>query len=86
MKRIEGILARLFIVISSAVIAFMIIEVAANYYLWNLAPEADFKQLASINQIKERYGDDFFINSSEGEIGRLFLLHHYLGYALTLIF
>ena len=67
MKRIEGVLARLFIVISSAVIAFMIFEVAAIYYLWNLAPEADFKQLASINQIKERYGDDFFINRSERE-------------------
>ncbi len=48
MKRIEGILTRLFIVISSAVLAFMIIEVAANYYLWNLAPEADFNQLDSI--------------------------------------
>ena len=54
-----------FSVTASFAFAFFFIEAAANHYLWNLATKDKFNELASINQLKERYGDDFISNSGE---------------------
>lgn len=83
MKRVEGILARLLLLATSFVFAFIFIEAASNYYLWNLASIDEFNELASINQLKERYGDDFFSNSSASGRAALFVPHHYLGFTLA---
>ena len=82
MNRIEGLFARLGVAVVAACVALALVETAATYYLWNVASEEDFLHLASINQIKARYGDDFFIDS-KGHKGFLFTPHHYLGYRLT---
>jgi lysophospholipase L1-like esterase len=60
-------------------LTFILIEIAANYYLWNLAPEDKFNLYASIEQVKERYGQDFYISEDKTE----FQPHHYLGYVPT---
>ena len=82
MNRVESLFARSFLVLLSVLFTFILIEAAANFYLWNIAPEATFNLFASINQIKQRYGDDFFINSDDKN-GVLFVPHQYLGYSLT---
>ena len=82
MHKVEDGLARIFVVAMSAILAFAIIDAGANFYLWNIASEEDFQELASVNQIKERYGDDFYIDSV-GSHGHLFSPHHYLGYGLA---
>ena len=82
MTRAESILARAFIVVLSLVLAFAAVEAGANYYLWQVVSEDDFMILASINQIKARYGDDFFVNSQSSN-GFRYSPHHYLGYIPT---
>lgn len=82
MKRSELILARLFLVSMSVLAGLVLIEALANHYLWNIASKEEFNLLASINQIKQRYGDDFFIRS-DGVNGSKFTTHPYLGYRLT---
>lgn len=81
MKRIESILARLYLVAITMLVAVLLAEAAANFFLWNIATADEFNMLASIKQIKARYGDDFFSNyrSSEGSVHR-FTPHHFLGH------
>ncbi len=82
MTRAESILAKAFIVVLSLLLALAAVEAGANYYLWQVVSEDDFMILASINQIKARYGDDFFVNSQSSE-GFRYSPHHYLGYIPT---
>lgn len=85
MHKIEGMLARLFLMFGSVLFACVTIELASRYYLWHIASEDRFKEFASISQIKDRYGDDFFIRSNtDGSADAMFLSpHHYLGYFPT---
>ena len=86
MKRIETLLARLFTAVTSVVVTFALVEAGANFYLLHIASVDEFNELASINQIKARYGDDVFENSDivteAGTDGILYVPHHYLGYTL----
>ncbi len=82
MTRAESILAKAFIVVLSLLLALAAVEAGANYYLWQVVSEDDFMILASINQIKARYGDDFFVNSQSSN-GFRYSPHHYLGYIPT---
>ncbi len=81
MKRIEGILARLLVIALTILLMLLLAEAAANHYLWNIATVDEFNLLASINQIKDRYGDEFFTNyrSPEG-VAHRFTPHHFLGH------
>ena len=60
MHKIESFVAKLALTIVGVSIVFITIEAVANYWLWNIASLDDFNLYASINQVKERYGDDFF--------------------------
>ena len=82
MARAESLIAKLSMVALSFVLALVAVELGANYYLWNVVSEDDFMLLASINQIKARYGDDFFTNS-QSQSGFRYSPHHYLGYIPT---
>ena len=82
MARAESIVAKLSIVIVSLILALAAVEAGARHYLWNVVSEDEFKLLASINQIKARYGDDFF-TISQSESGFRYSPHHYLGYIPT---
>lgn len=82
MTRAESFIAKLSIVVFSLVLVLAAIEAGAAYYLWNVVPEDEFMLLASINQVKARYGDDFFINS-QSKSGFRYSPHHYLGYIPT---
>ncbi len=84
MARAESIIARLCLVICSALLAAAAIEACANYYLWQLATVEEFNLLASVDQIKARYGDRFFSHYrvAEGQTPR-FSPHHFLGHYPT---
>ena len=79
MRKIESLLAKLALVFISLAFVAVIIEAAANYWLWNKASPDDFNVFASINQARERYGDDFFVHDHGGQT-RNYSPHHYLGY------
>ena len=64
-KNVESLLARIFLILASFVMCLIAIELLARFYLWNIATEEEFRLLASIRQIKERYGDDFFVQDEE---------------------
>ena len=82
MAKAEALIAKLSMVAFSLLLALVAVEAGANYYLWHVVSEEDFMILASINQIKARYGDDFFINS-QSQGGFRYSPHHYLGYIPT---
>ena len=82
MNRFEGFLGRIFLGFISLIFTLILIEVASNYYLWNIAQEKQFRAYASINQIKEHYGQDFFIKR-ERKNDVIYVPHHYLGYITT---
>lgn len=71
MSKIEPVIARLTLVIVSIITVLALIEAAANYWLWQLATVDEFNTYASINQIRERYGDEIFT--------RRHMPHHMLG-------
>ena len=79
MKKLESLLAKLALVILSLALAFVFIEAAANYWLWNVASTDEFNLLASVNQITERYGDAVSMRDHGGKV-RSYSPHHYLGY------
>lgn len=79
MSRIERIVARLTLVVVSVIIVFVMIEAAANYWLWNIATVDDFWAYASVNQIRSRYGGEFSVVDHDRDI-RGHLPHHYHGY------
>lgn len=64
-KNVESLLARIFLILASFIICIIAAELLARFYLWNIATEDEFRILASIRQIKERYGDDFFVQNEE---------------------
>jgi hypothetical protein len=80
MNRIDSIMAKLFLVILSITITFVMIEVGANVYLWNIASDDQFNTFASLNQFKERYGQDFLVNDRNAKDLRAFVPHQYIGY------
>lgn len=82
MARAESLIAKLSIALFGLAIALAAVEAGANYYLWHVVSEDDFMILASINQIKARYGDDFFIKS-QSDNGFRYSPHQYLGYIPT---
>ena len=78
-------MAKLGLVAIGALIVCVIIESAANYWLWNIASEKEFNLYASINQVKQRYGEDFFskrLDESDGFSLQL-SAHTYLGHIPT---
>lgn len=79
MSRIERFVARLTLVVISIVIIFILVEVGANYWLWNFATVDEFNAYASVNQIRSRYGDDIAVFEQDGN-SRSHSPHHYLGY------
>ena len=79
MKRIETILARLFLVCASLVVAFILLEAGANHFLWNIATDEQFNKFASYNQLKAKYGDDYYSRSAGDQVV-LFTPHVHLGY------
>ena len=81
-KAVESLFAKIFLVLASFAICIIAIEVVARFYLWNLATEDEFRALASINQIKDRYGDDIYVQ----EVDKRQLSwspHHFLGHFPT---
>lgn len=60
---IESRLARLSVALLSVLCCMAAIEMLSRFYLWHIASEAEFKRLASIRQIKDRYGDNVFVES-----------------------
>lgn len=80
--RINNIFSNLFLALASVVLTFVFVELAANYYLWNIATEEQFNYYASVNQFKDRYGQDYLV-TTDGEEGggrSKFAPHPYLGY------
>ncbi len=82
MNKTDRFLARLCLVIFALLLTLALIEAAANVYLWHIASEDDFKVLASIDQIKARYGDEFFVQSVDRR-QLSWSPHPYLGYYPT---
>lgn len=82
MHKIESFVAKLALTIVGVSIVFITIEAVANYWLWNIASLDDFNLYASINQVKERYGDDFFSKRLDKRDGFSLQLsaHPYLGH------
>lgn len=81
-KRMESLLAKVFLILASLFICVIAIELLARFYLWNIASEADFRILASINQLKDRYGDDLFMEKIDAR-GSALSPHYYLGHFPT---
>ena len=79
MNRIEPFVARLTLIAISVIFVFILIEIAANYWLWNIATVDDFHAYASVNQIRSRYGDNILV-LAHGGATRSHRPHHYLGY------
>jgi lysophospholipase L1-like esterase len=79
MNRITTITSNLFLISISIITTLILIEIGANYYLWQIASEEQFNTYASINQFKEKYGQDYLIENSNGK----WIPHHYLGYVAT---
>lgn len=79
MKKLESLLAKLALTIFSLALALVLVEAVANYWLWNIASTDEFNLLASVNQIRERYGVDLLVHDHGGQI-RSYAPHHYLGY------
>ncbi len=83
MTRLDALLSRILIVFISLLFTIIIVESAANYYLWNIASEDEFNLYASINQVRERYGNGFFVNKSDKR-RLIYSPHHYIGYMPTI--
>ncbi len=81
-KRVESLLAKIFLMLASLLICIIAIELLARFYLWHIAPEEDFRLLASIAQINDRYGDDFFVQNEETS-HRSWSPHYFLGFYPT---
>lgn len=81
-KSVESLLAKIFLILASLLICVIAIELLARFYLWNIASEEDFRLLASITQIKERYGEDFFIQDVDSR-QLSWSPHHFLGHYPT---
>lgn len=77
--RAENILAKIFLICISFIFSLALVEIGSNYYLWDIATVEQFNLYASIDQIKERYGQDFYVESKKPQ----FQPHHYLGYVTT---
>ena len=77
MNKLNSILAKLFLVLTGTVCCIVAIELAARFYLLHIAPEADFLVLASLAQVKERYGDDIFIQDIDKRL-LSWSPHHFL--------
>jgi len=73
-------MAKLFMFMFSITIACIIIEVGANFYLWNVASPDQFNTFASINQFKQRYGQDFLVNDNDQKEFLAFVPHQYIGF------
>ena len=69
---------RLCLISLSIILTLVLIEVAANFYLWNIADEATFKYYASSNQYEERYGESAFGTIERN--GFSLVAENYLGY------
>lgn len=74
MSRIDKWLSGVLISIITVMITLTMIEVAANYYLWNIASNEAFNLFASVNQFHERYDVSTEVR---------FIPHHYLPYVLN---
>jgi lysophospholipase L1-like esterase len=72
MKRFEKTVTNLFIVLSSTVLALLVVEWAARVYLLRFASEESFTRYASITQLEQRMPNK-----------KIFSPHRYLGYSLT---
>lgn len=81
-KRAESLFSKIFLILASLFLCIIAIEMLARFYLWNVASEDDFRILASINQIKDRYGDDFFVQHEETN-HRSWSPHYFLGFYPT---
>ena len=79
LKRMEALFAKIFLILASLLLCVIAIELLARFYLWNVASEADFRVLASINQLKDRYGDDLFVEKIDAR-GSSLAAHYYLGH------
>ena len=82
LKRMESLFAKIFLILASLLICVIAIELSARFFLWNFASEADFRILASINQLKDRYGDDLFMEKTDAR-GSSLSPHYYLGHFPT---
>ena len=81
-KRMESLFAKLFLILASLLICVIAIELLARFYLWHVASEEEFRILASMTQIKDRYGDDFFVQNEETS-HRSWSPHYFLGFYPT---
>jgi len=81
-KRMEALFAKILLILASLLFCVIAIELLARFYLWNVASEADFRNLASINQLKDRYGDDLFMERIDAR-GSSLSPHYYLGHFPT---
>ena len=82
MNRIETALARLFLVFASLVVAFILLEAGAHHFLWNIATDEQFNKFASLNQLKEKYGDDYYTRGI-ADHPVLMTPHYHLGASLS---
>lgn len=67
----------LLLVLLSLLFTAALIEAAANYWLWQIAPENSFKFYASTRQLQVRYGADFDLTKAN------YTPHRYLGFYPT---
>ena len=81
-RSLESLLAKIFLIAVSLLVCIIAIELIARFYLWNVASEKDFRLLASLAQIKDRYGDDFFVQHEETS-HRSWSPHYFLGFYPT---
>lgn len=71
MKRIQSLLAKLFLVFASVFVCLLFLEIGARIWLSHFASESSFEKYASFSQMVARYG------------GSLVSRHRYLGYSPT---
>jgi len=81
-KNMESLFAKFFLILASLLICIIAMELLARFYLWQVASEEEFRLLASIAQIKDRYGDDFFVQNEETS-HRSWSPHYFLGFYPT---
>lgn len=81
MTQHDKIITKMALIIIYSLILCVVIEGAANFYLWNMTHEKVFVYFASVNQMKEKYGIDYLVQDVNYGGKVLFDPHPYLIYA-----
>ncbi len=81
-RTVESLLSKTFLIAASLLVCIIAIELLARFYLWHVVSVEDFRRYASFAQVKDRYGDDFFVQNEETS-HRSWSPHYFLGFYPT---